>query len=208
MRALVMAASLFFFTSASAQEKPAPQAAPAYAIGVDEPSGAYRADPRHTSVLFRIRHMGLSWFTARFDTKDATLELNRDDPSQSSLTASVDATTVNTGVLNRDGERAFDAQIGRALGGGAIAFTSTSIERTGPETARVTGDLTMNGQTHPATLQVTFTGSTTDILRGANRVLGFSAVGEIDRTEWGIDEWDAFTSDTVQIVIEAELVKA
>jgi polyisoprenoid-binding protein YceI len=45
-------------------------------------------------------------------------------------------------------------------------------------------------------------------LRGANRVLAFSAVGEIDRTEWGVDEWDAFTGDTVQIVIETELVKS
>jgi polyisoprenoid-binding protein YceI len=208
MRAWVMAAGLLFVASASAQETPAPQAAPAYEVRVDEPAGTYRADPRHTSVIFRIRHLGLSWFTARFDTKEATLELNRDDPSQSRLTASVDATTVNTGVLNRDGERGFDAQIGRALGGGAITFTSTSIRRTGAETARVTGDLTMNGQTHPATLNVTFEGSTTDILRGANRVLAFSAVGEIDRTEWGVDEWDAFTGDTVQIVIETELVKS
>jgi polyisoprenoid-binding protein YceI len=207
MRAWVIAASLVFVAPASAQTTP-PQPAANYEVRVDEPAGTYRADPRHTSVLFRIRHLGLSWFTARFDTKDATLELNRDDPSQSRLTASVDATTVNTGVLNRDGERTFDAQIGRALGGGPITFTSTAIERTGAETARVTGDLTMNGQTHAATLNVTFEGSTTDILRGANRVLAFSAVGEIDRTEWGVEEWDSFTGDTVQIVIEAELVKA
>lgn len=208
MRALLMAASLVFVASASAQEPPPPQSGPSYDTRIEEPAGTYRADARHTSVIFRIRHMGLSWFTARFDTKDATLELNRDDPTQSRLTASVDATTVNTGVLNRDGERGFDAQIGRALGGGPITFASTHIERTGSDTARVTGDLTMNGQTHAAILDVTFTGSTTDILRGANRVLGFSAVGEIDRTAWGVDEWDAFTGDTVQIVIEAELVKA
>lgn len=204
MRAWVIAASLLFATTASAQQTPPPT----FPIAVDQPAGAYRLDPRHASVQFRIRHLGLSWFTVRFDTKEATLDLDRDDPSRSRLTASVDATSVNTGVLNRDGERAFDAQIGRALGGGAITFASTSIERTAEGSARVTGDLTMNGQTHPATLNVTFNGSTTDLLRGANRVLGFSAVGEIDRTEWGVDEWDAFTSDTVQIVIEAEFVKA
>jgi polyisoprenoid-binding protein YceI len=207
MRAWVVAACLVFVASASAQETPAPEAPPAFDLRVDQPAGTYRADPRHTSVIFRIRHMGLSWFTARFDAKEATLELNRDDPSQSRLTASVDATTVNTGVLNRDGERSFDAQIGRALGGGSITFASTAIERTGAETARVTGDLTLNGQTHPATLNVTFTGSTTDLLRGASRVLGFSANGEIDRTEWGVEDWDAFTGDTVQIVIEAEFVR-
>lgn len=207
MRAWIIAASLLVATAASAQQTTAP---PSYSIAVDQPAGAYRLDPRHASVQFRIRHMGLAWFTARFDTKDATLELNRDDPSQSRLTASVDATSVNTGVLNREGERAFDRQIGRAIGAEAtpqITFTSTGIERTGAETARVMGDLTMNGQTHPATLNVTFAGSTTDLLRGANRVLGFSAVGEIDRSLWGVDQWDSFTGDTVQIVIEAEFVK-
>jgi polyisoprenoid-binding protein YceI len=206
MRALLIAC-LVFATSAYAQETP-PQPGPVQQTAVDEPGGAYRMDSRHASVLFRIRHMGLTWFTARFDTKEATLELDRDDPSRSRLTASVDATSVDTGVLNREGERAFDAQIGRALGGGQITFASTAIERTGETTARVTGDLSMNGQTHPATLDVRFEGSTTDLLRGANRVLGFSAVGEIDRTQWGVEDWDAFTGETVQIVIEAEFVKA
>jgi len=205
MRALFVAACLVLVAPASAQETPQ---APGYQVAVDQPAGSYRLDPRHASVLFRIRHMGLSWFTARFDTKDATLELDRDDPSRSRLTASVDATSVNTGVLNRDGERAFDQQIGRALGGASITFTSTAIERTGETTARVIGDLSMNGQTHPVTLDATFEGSTTDLLRGGNRVLGFSAVGEIDRTQWGVRDWGAFTGDTVQIVIEAEFVKA
>lgn len=172
---------------------------------IDEPTGVYRLDPRHASVQFRILHVGVSWFTARFDVKDATLELNSDNVTLSRLMASADG--VNTGVLNGDGERAFDAQIARALGGAPITFASTAIERTGDTTARVTGDLTLNGRTHPATLDVTFVGSTTDLLRGGRRVLGFSAVGVIDRTEWGLRDWGAFTGDDVQIVIEAELVR-
>ncbi len=223
MRAFVVAASVFLMSAcASAQvaTEPAPtpavqpapvQAAPQnFPIAVDLPAGGYRLDPRHASVQFRIRHMGLAWFTARFDTKEATLELNPQDPSQSRLTASIDATSVNTGVLGRNGERGFDRQIGQALGAERtpqITFASTSIERTGERTARVTGDLTMNGQTHPATLDVTFDGSTVDILRGANRVVGFSARGEIDRAQWGVNEWGSFTGDEVQIVIEAEFVK-
>lgn len=183
----------------------APAAAQTPAVSVDQPAGVYRLDPRHASVLFRIRHMDLSWFTARFDTKDATLELNADDVTQSRLTASV--ASVNTGVLNRDGERAFDAQIDRALGGAPITFTSTAIERTSDETARITGDLSMNGQTYPITLEARFSGSTTDILRGGNRVLGFSAVGTIDRETWGVRDWRAFSGETVEIVIEAEFVR-
>lgn len=185
-------------------------AAATYPIAVDLPAGSYRLDPRHASVAFRIRHMGLAWFTARFDGKAATLTLDPADPSRSQLRASVDADSVNTGVLNADGERAFDRTIGRALGEDTtptISFASTAIARTGEHTARITGDLTMNGQTHPATLDATFDGGAVDPLRGGAQVLGFSAHGSVNRSDWGVTEWRAFTSDEVQIVIEAEFVR-
>ncbi len=72
--AVVLAASVVT-GAAGAQTAPsvAPHANATYPIAVDLPAGAYRLDPRHASVLFRIRHEGLSWFTARFDGKDATL---------------------------------------------------------------------------------------------------------------------------------------
>lgn len=206
---LVAVAASVTLGSATAQET-APTQTADYPIAVDQPAGTYRLDPRHASVLFRIRHSGLSWFTARFDGKAGTLTLDPADPSRSQLRATVDTESVNTGVLNAQGERAFDQSIARALGAEdtpTITFVSTAIERTGANTARVTGDLTMNGQTHPATLEATFNDSTNDILRGGSRVLGFSAHGVIDRTQWGVTEWRAFTSSEVQIVIEAEFVR-
>jgi polyisoprenoid-binding protein YceI len=204
--------------AAGAPDRPAPFTSPApaatqatdYPVAIDLPGGAYRLDPRHASVIFRIRHDDLAWFTARFDVKDATLELDPADPSRSRLAASVDVASVNTGVPDPRGERSFDRAIGRVLGGEAhprISFVSTGIQRTGEHTARVTGDVTMNGQTHPATLETTFDGAVTDPLRGGAMVLGFSAHGVINRADWGVTEWQAFTGDDVQIIIEAELVK-
>lgn len=192
--------------TAAAPAQAAPQAA-SYPLAVDLPAGTYRLDPRHASVLFRIRHMQLAWFTARFDTIETSLELDPADPSRSRLSAAIDASSVNTGVLSAQGERGFDRQIARALGGGRISFTSTAIERTGANTARVTGDLTMNGQTHPATLEASFAGGAVDPLRGAAMVLGFSAHGVIDRSQWGVNDWSAFAGNDVQIVIEVELVR-
>ena len=219
MRALVVALSLAAAGCVSAQgandtqapfatvQPPAVATSTNYPVAVDLPSGAYRLDPRHASVLFRIRHEGLAWFTARFDTKDATLDLNAADPAQSRLTASIDANSVNTGILNAQGERGFDRSIAGAIGAQAtpqISFASTAIERTGQYTARVTGDLTMNGQTHPATFDVTFDGGKTDVLRGGAVAIGFSGHASIDRTQWGVTQWGPFTGNEVQIVIEAE----
>lgn len=195
------------FTSAAAANAAA-QALPDFPTSIDLPAGTYRIDPRHTAVSFRIRHMGLAWFTARFDAEEGTLELDPDDPARSQLAARVDASSVNAGV---PGEAAFDRQIANAIGAARspqITFTSTAIERTGEHTARVTGDLSMNGQTHPAILEATFLGAAVDPLRGGSTVLGFTAYGEIDRTQWGVTQWGAFAGPEVQIVVEAEFVKA
>jgi polyisoprenoid-binding protein YceI len=220
MRAALLALAFALSACASAAgvaDAPAPftGAAPvaaaeaAYPVAVDLPAGTYRLDPRHASVLFRIRHMELAWFTARFDTVEASLELDPADPTRSRITASIDPQSVNTGVLNAQGERGFDRQIGRALGGEQrITFASTAIERTGRNTARITGDLTMNGQTHPATLEASFAGGAADPLRGTAMVLGFSAHGVIDRSQWGVTQWSAFAGDDVQLVIEVELVRS
>jgi polyisoprenoid-binding protein YceI len=184
-------------------QPPTPTTAPQnYPVAVDLPAGSYHIDPRHTTALFRIRHEGISWFTARFDTKDATLELNAADPSQSHLTASISG--VNTGLVNAQGERGFDHSIDAALGGQPLTFTSTAIERTGQFTAHVTGDLTMNGQTHPAVLNVTFGGGHNDLVRAGAVAIGFEAQGTIDRSQWGVNQWTAFAGNEVQIVITTE----
>ena len=218
MRAGMIAASLLLAACVNApgsQSRPAPLTAPAaaaeaFAIAIDLPAGEYRLDPRHASVIFRIRHQGLAWFTARFDARDATLHLDPEDPSRSRLEASVEANSVNTGVLNSQGERDFDRQIARALGAETtprIGFVSSSISRTGRFTGAVTGDLTMNGQTHPAVFDVTYDGGRTDPLRAGAAALGFSARATIPRSAWGATQWSAFTGDEVEIVIEAEFVK-
>lgn len=217
MRACIIA--LAFATAACAgvpgapaaleQAPPAAAAAPLdYPIGIDLPAGAYRLDPRHASVLFRIRHQGLSWFVGRFDDREATLSFDPADPSRSQLSASVAAASVNAGV---PGEQSFDREIAQALGADAtprISFVSTSIERTGQFTARINGDLTMNGQTHPATIEATFLAGRAVALRGGAVTLAFSGRATINRRQWGVTRWGPFADDEVQLQIEGEFVRS
>ena len=177
-----------------------------YQIATTLPVGDYKLDPRHANVAFRIRHENqLAWFTARFNTRDATLSLNPADPSQSHLTASVDPNSIDTGLPDTADAIGFNHAIAQAIGVAStaqVSFTSTAIHRTGQFTA----DITMNGQTHPAVLHATFDGAVVDPLRGNKQVLGFSAFGSIKRSDWGATQWLVVASDDVQIVIEAELV--
>ena len=186
-------------------------AAPAasFTTAVEAESGRYELDPRHASVVWRVRHQGLSWYVARFAEIGATLDFDAEDPSRSRLEAHVDANSVDTGLPG--GAAGFNQSIARALGAQTapdIALSVRSIERTGENTGRMIADLTMNGQTHPASFDVVFNGETRDILRGGKRVLGFSATGRIDRTQWGVDAWRQFVGAAVEIAIEAEFVKA
>jgi polyisoprenoid-binding protein YceI len=95
-----------------------------------------------------------------------------------------------------------------------IAFTSTTVSVTGENTAEVTGDLTLHGVTKPVTLQVTYNGGygPADFDPGGARI-GFSATGQIMRSEFGIGYGvpapgtDFGVGDAVAIIIEAEFVQ-
>jgi len=170
------------------------------------PAGAYKLDPAHASLVWRIAHEeGLSRYTARFDRFDAALDFDPADPTAAHVEAVIDAASVSTGDPD------FDDQIERVvLDAGSfpqIRFVSTSVEPTGPASARVTGDLSFHGATLPAALDVIYNGGARDPLRNAD-VVGFSATGAIDRTAFGADSYVNFgIGPTVELQIEAEFLK-
>jgi polyisoprenoid-binding protein YceI len=200
-RALMLAASLIP-TFAIAQDLPPP------------PAGTYYIDRGHTRILFRVSHLGLSNFTALFTDYDATLTFDPDNPAAMSLTATIDAGSVETHYP--DPALDFNAVVAGpefldAAQFAAITFTSTAVVPTGDKSADVTGDLTLHGVTQPVILQVTFNGGygPTDFDPGGSRI-GFSATGQIMRSDFGMGygvpaPGTTFgVSDAVEIVIEAE----
>lgn len=179
----------------------------------DAPSGAYTLDSRHASVIWRIRHMGLSLFNARFDTISGTLNFDGANPANSSVDITIAANSVNTGVLD-NGERNFDHEIANnVLDAGdnpVIHFVSRSIQVTGPTTGLITGDLTLRGQTHPVTLEANFDGGRFVQFFGKH-VIAFHARTIIDRSQWGANFGNPLingtTGNQVEILISAEFTK-
>lgn len=178
-------------------------------------AGAYRLDPRHASVIWRIRHMGLSPFTARLDTISGALNLDPQTPANSSVDITIAANSVSTGVLGRDGARGFDQQIARevlsAEANPDIRFVSRSITPTGPTSGLIAGDLTMRGTTHPVTLEARFEGGRVDPLRGGY-VVAFTGRTIIDRSQWDAHFTNPIADGTVghdvEILISVEFVKS
>ncbi len=214
MRLLFAAAAAFTLAACNPPaETPATTEAPP--AEVNAPSGEYALDPHHTTVTVRAQHFGLAHYTLRFNTVSGTLNFNAENPAQSTVQATVDVTSLDTPYT---GNRDFDAELQNSswLDSASFAtatFTSTSVEQTGPNTARVTGDLTLKGQTHPLTLDVTYGGSHSPHPMGMQiSSIGFSARGTIQRSQFGVNELlpragNDGVSDAVEILIEAEFTR-
>ena len=173
-------------------------------------SGTYEVDPAHTSLFWSVNHFGLSNYTARFNGVDATLELDADDVTNSTLTATIDMTSVDTDFPfpeNTD----FNAELQGAQWFNTgnfpqATFVSTSIERTGDMTADITGDLTFLGMTLPVTLETTLIGTMGKHPFAPGAALGVHAVGTFDRTDFGFSTFAPNIGTEVTIEINAEFL--
>ena len=168
------------------------------------PPGAYKIEPRHTQVLFAIPHFGITDYYGRFEKVSGTLTFNPAAPEKSVVDITIDMTSLSVPSVPLAGEltgtEVFDsAQFPTAT------FKSTSIERTGPTTGKITGDLTIHGVAKPVTLDVTFNGGLQAPLGAAAYDIGFHATGTIKRSAFGLDkmQWTGFVGDDVKLTIEA-----
>ncbi len=169
-----------------------------------EISGNYQLDPEHASVTWTISHVGLSNFTARFDEISGTLAFDADNPENSRIDIRIDPASVSTGLPDFDETLANEAKYFDASNYPDIRFVSSEISVTGQQTGQVTGDLYFRGQSHPVTLEVTFNGAGKSFGHPGD-TLGFSATGELDRTNWGLTTLKNFgIGEIVTLRIETE----
>ncbi len=198
-------------TTAPPAESTAAAPAPAPIDVSALPSGEYKLDKAHAALTFRVNHLGFSHYTAQFTRFDATLQLDPAHPEAATLTATIDPRSLSL----PNPPTGFQAELLSANWLNAaqfpqMTFRSTAIEKTGPNTARVTGDFTLHGQTKPVTLDVTFNGGWPGMAMDPHARIGFSAHGTLNRSDYGIafgippEGTNMGVSDAVEITIEAE----
>jgi polyisoprenoid-binding protein YceI len=145
--------------------------------------GPWTIDHNHSGILFVVRHLGLSNVRGRFDSFDATLDVGSTLESVS-VTAEVDLSSVDTNNADRDAHLRstdfFDTEQHHSM-----TFRSTSVTG-GGEDYELVGDLTIAGVTKPVAFEVEFHG--TEVFPGDQTThAGFSATGDIRRSDFGID---------------------
>ena len=109
-------------------------------------------DPAHTSIEFSVRHLGISTVRGRFRQFSGTVEVDAAG-RPTALEARIDAASIDTGVEQRDAHLRspdfFDAERHPEL-----HFRSTAVTAAREGKLRVTGDLTIRGQTRPVSFEV------------------------------------------------------
>lgn len=185
---LVLSLCLLLVTAAAAQDS-TPAAPP------EAPAGTYVLDTAHTTIGFKVTHLGISEVHGRFNEFSGEVTLGE----QPAFNATIQTASVDTGVERRDNHLR-SGDFFSADQHPQITFKSKGVEVDG-DTHKVTGDFTMHGQTKEIVLPLKYFGSTE--FRGKQRV-GFVGEVTIDRREWGLEAWQGMVGNDVTLIISFE----
>ncbi len=144
-------------------------------------AGTWAVDPVHSEVSFVVRHMMVSKVRGRFDTFEGTI-VTAEDPLASTVTASVELSSVNTGQEQRDAHIRSEDFFGMEKHT-HMTFASTGIRVEGDHFL-LDGDFTLKAVTKPVTFKLEVSGFGPDAYGGTR--CGFSATTEINRMDYGV----------------------
>ena len=168
---------------------------------------AFAIDPQHSQVDFGIKHMAISTVHGRFAIKDGTVDLDPANVLGSSVTATIDVASVDTGEAQRDGHLRSPDFFDTAKFPTAT-FKSTKITKSG-DGYEVIGDLELHGVTKPVTLHMEAP-SKGQVAMDKKEHRGFTATTTIHRQDFGLN-WngtlksgDSMLGDDVKMEFDIE----
>ena len=166
----------------------------------------WQIDPAHTTVGFSVRHMGISNVHGRFTKVSGTANIDDSDITKSTVNATIDIASINTGNDSRDNDlrspNYFDAAQFPTM-----TFKSKSVSKNGDNKLKIVGDLSIKGVTKEVTLDVD--GPSAPIKMGPNQRRGLSATTSINRKDFGVGAKtpSAMVGEEIKIQIDAELTQ-
>lgn len=166
----------------------------------------YVLDASHSQVLFSYDHLGFSTTYNMFSGFDGEILFDAANPEKSSVTVSMPLKSLFTGWEARFEHFMADDFFG-ATDEDMITFTSTAIDVTGENTARITGDLTVKDATQSVVLDAVMNQAGTHPM-AQKPWLGFDATTTILRSDFGVGAFAPAVSDELEVVISIEAAKA
>ncbi|XRQ12738.1 YceI family protein [Actinomadura welshii] len=176
-------------------------------------AGTWAIDPLHSDVGFIVRHLMVSKVRGRFGTVAGTV-VTGEDPLDSSVTATIELASIDTGIGKRD-EHVRSAEYLDVENHPTMTYRSTGVRRDGDGFV-LDGELTLRGITRQIPLKLEVGGFGPDPFReddpfkGARA--GLTATGELSRLEFGVGDASKVPgggglglSDKIEIVLEIQM---
>ena len=161
----------------------------------------YKVDPVHTTAIFRIKHLGVTYFYGRFNETTGSFTLNIEDPSEMSFDVQIKTESVDTNSVNRNNHLK-SPDFFNAKQFPTISFKSKSAQSSGENMYTVSGDLTLHGVTKPISVQMEFVGQ-----GDKGRRAGFDVTFTIKRSDFGMNFMQGKLGDEVRIMVGLEGVR-
>jgi polyisoprenoid-binding protein YceI len=168
-------------------------------------AGDYALDKTHASLIFKVKHLGLSNYVGRFNQFDASLSFDPANVAAAKLSAviDIDSLDINNPSLKKD---LMDGTWFDQPRYPQARFSTVSVTPVSDNQFSFTGNLAWRGVEKPVTLLVTFHGGADNILT-RKYTLGFSATGTFNRSDFGMDAYIPLVGDEVTIDADAEFLK-
>lgn len=162
-------------------------------------------DPQHSNIVFLVNHLGYSRMVGQFQEFSGEFNFDHGAPANGSVAVAIQTASVDTDHEKRD-EHLRSPDFFNAAEFPEMTFESTALEKTGDNTGRISGDLTLLGVTKPVTLDVTFNKVAPHPLPqyGGVMVAGFSARGTLERSAFGMKTFIPAVGDEIELLIEIE----
>jgi len=172
----------------------------------------YQIDPAHSQVMFKVKHLGISTVTGRFDTLEGSYTFDPDNLANSKVSATIKAASIDTNEADRDKHLRSDEFL-NAEKNPDITFVSKGVvqDTDDPNEYSIVGDLTINGVTKTVELEAEYGGKTIDSY--GNERTAFEAETEINRKDFNVnwskklDTGGLVVGDEVKIILDIQGVQ-
>lgn len=167
-------------------------------------ANVFEIDPAHSSANFKVKHLGVSNVRGVFTDLEGVINLDQDNPSNSSVKVVIKVESVDTNNKKRDDHLRSDDFFDAAKFT-EMSFVSTEIKKIDDENFEVSGDFSLHGVTRNITVEVEKVGEGDDPW-GGHRV-GFETEFNINRSDYEMGRMIPVVGDNVKITFSCEAVK-
>ncbi len=171
------------------------------AVAVQASPGTYAIDTSHSTVHFRIKHLGIANFYGRFNSLRGQYVLDLDAPEQCSVSLTIDPASADTNSPDRD-THIRSAEFLDVEQHDEIRFESTRVWAAGTNRLGLQGDLTLHGETRTVSAEAEVTGAGDTFFRDYRT--GVEAQLTIKRSEFGMTHLMGPLGDEITLIVSLE----